>query len=269
MRVVITGASSGIGAACARHLAAAGHDVLTAARSDEDLERARASGWTPLRIDVTDDASIAVAAREAGAVDGLVNNAGISVAAPLEFLPIDDLRRQFEVNVIGQVAVTQAFLPALRGSKGRIVFMGSIAGRVALPLLGAYAASKFALEAISDSLRRELRAHGVHVAIVRPGAVATPIWDKSIDEANRRRAAMPPEAEGTYGKLLALVESGAREAAARGIDPVEVAKAVEHALTAARPRTRYLVGSDARQRAAVARVLPDRAMDALVDRALR
>jgi NAD(P)-dependent dehydrogenase (short-subunit alcohol dehydrogenase family) len=269
MRVVITGASSGIGEACARHLAAAGHDVLAAARADRDLERIREAGWTPLRIDVADPASSERAARYAGAVDGLVNNAGISVAGPLEFLPLEDLRRQLEVNVVGQVAVTQAFLPALRASRGRIVNMGSIAGRVALPLLGPYAASKHALEAISDSLRRELRPHGVHVSIVRPGSVSTGIWDKGIEDANRRRAAMPAEAERVYGGMLDAIERGAREAAARGVDAVEVARAVEHALTSPRPRTRYWVGSDARRRGPVARVLPDRVMDALIARALR
>ena len=269
MRVVITGASSGIGEACARHLAAAGHDVLAAARKPADLERIASLGWTPLAIDVTDPGSARAAAAEAGRVDGLVNNAGVSVAGPLEFVPVDDLRRQLEVNVVGQVAVTQAFLPALRAARGRIVNMGSISGRVALPALGPYAASKYALEAVSDSLRRELRPHGVHVAIVRPGSIATPIWEKGTDEARARRAEMPPEAERVYGQLLDALTKGAEEAAARAIDPVEVARCVEHALTARRPRTRYLVGADARQRAGVARVVPDRVMDALIARELR
>jgi NAD(P)-dependent dehydrogenase (short-subunit alcohol dehydrogenase family) len=269
VRVVITGASSGIGEACARHLAAAGHEVLAGARKDSDLDHIRSRGWTALRLDVTDADSVRAAAEQAGRVDGLVNNAGVSVAGPLEFVPIEDLRRQFEVNVVGQVAVTQAFLPALRASRGRIVNMGSIAGRVALPALGPYAASKYALEAISDSLRRELRAHGVHVAIIRPGSIATAIWEKGKEDALARRAGMPQEGERVYGELLDALQQGAEEAAARGIDPVEVAKCVEHALTARRPRTRYLVGSDAKQRAGVARVVPDRLMDALIARELK
>jgi NAD(P)-dependent dehydrogenase (short-subunit alcohol dehydrogenase family) len=268
MRVLVTGASSGIGRACCLRLAGRGHEVLASARGDADLERLRAAGWTPLRIDVTDPASIEAAAAQAGAVDGLVNNAGISVAAPLEYVPIEDLRRQLEVNVVGQVVVTQAFLAGLRARRGRIVYMGSIAGRVALPLMGPYAASKHALEAISDALRRELRPHGVHVAIVRPGSIATPIWEKGSGEAERRRAEMPEEGERVYGALLRAGLAGARDAAERGLDPDEVAKAVEHALTARRPRSRYLVGRDARGRAAVARVVPDRVLDALIARAL-
>jgi NAD(P)-dependent dehydrogenase (short-subunit alcohol dehydrogenase family) len=268
VRVVVTGASSGIGQACCRRLARGGHEVLAGARRDEDLERLRAAGWTPLRIDVTDPGTIEAAATHAGAVDGLVNNAGISVAGPLEYIPIEDLRRQLEVNVVGQVAVTQALLPGLRARRGRIVNMGSIAGRVALPLMGPYAASKYALEAISDALRRELRPHGVHVAIVRPGSIATPIWEKGTAEAERRRAEMPEEGERVYGDLLRAGLAGAQETAARGLDPDEVAKAVEHALTARRPRTRYLVGRDAQGRAGVARVVPDRVLDALIARAL-
>jgi NAD(P)-dependent dehydrogenase (short-subunit alcohol dehydrogenase family) len=269
VRVVITGASSGIGEACARRLAAGGHHVLAGARSEEDLARFRAQGWTPLRMEMTDPDSAHEAAREAGWVDALVNNAGISVAGPLELLPLEDLRHQLEVNVTGQLAVTQAFLPALRASRGRIVNMGSIAGRLALPVLGPYAMSKFALEGMTDSLRRELRPHGVWVAIVRPGSIATPIWDKGIAEARERRAQLPPEGERIYGELLSAAQAGAEEIAARGVPASEVADAVEHALTARRPRTRYLVGKDARQRAIAAYLLPDRVMDALIDRVLR
>lgn len=268
MRVVVTGASSGIGEACARHLAAAGHDVIAGIRSPEDGDRLRSESITPVRMDVTDPATLAAAAEQAGAVDGLVCNAGLSVAAPLEVVPLDELRRQLEVNVVGQVATLQAFLPAIRAARGRVVTMGSIAGRVALPVLGPYAASKYALEAITDSLRREMREHGVQVSIVRPGAIATRIWEKGTGDAQRMRAELDPSAEAVYGRLLDRIEAGAREAAARGLDPVEVAKAVEHALTARRPKTRYLIGSDAKQRAGVARVVPDRVMDRLIARQL-
>src|SRR5688500_17312082 len=173
--VLVTGASTGIGHATALHLAELGFDAVGAVRKDEDAERLRAEGLRAVQLDVTDAGTIA-AAREAlgdGPLAGLVNNAGIGVAAPLEFLPLDRLRHQLEVNLIGQVAVTQAFLPALRAARGRIVNVSSIGGRVALPLLGAYNASKFALEGASDSLRRELRGQGVDVIVIEPGGVKT------------------------------------------------------------------------------------------------
>src|SRR5688572_13823374 len=161
--VLVTGASTGIGEATVLHLRELGFDPVAAVRKDEDAERLEAGGLRTARIDVTDVDSIAAARADLGdgPLAGLVNNAGIAVAAPLEFLPLDQLRYQLEVNLIGQVAVTQQFLPALRAGRGRIVNVSSIGGRVALPLVGAYNASKFALEAVSDSLRRELPSHGV------------------------------------------------------------------------------------------------------------
>lgn len=270
--VIVTGASSGIGEACALRLARSGHDVFAGARKDEDL--AALDGLheriTPLKLDVADESSVTAAKEQVGdrALAGLVNNAGISVTGPLEFLPLEELRRQLEVNVIGQVGVTQAFLPGLRAAPGRIVFIGSVGGRVALPLLSPYNASKFALEGIADSLRRELRALGVHVAIVEPGAVATKIWDKGIGEADNLRAEAPPEAEAVYGKLMDSVRGEATNAARNAVPPDEVAQAVEHALTAAKPRTRYPVGSDAKQRIRAAALLPDRIFDRLVARQL-
>ena len=223
-----------------------------------------------MRLDVTDVAQIA-AARDAvdGALAGLVNNAGVAVAAPLEFLPLDQLRRQLEVNLIGQVAVIQAFLPALRRAGGRIVNVSSIGGRVAAPLLSPYNASKFALEAVSDSLRRELRGQGVGVIVVEPGGIKTPIWKKGGEVANELIAGMPPEAERLYGRLIAGVQKEtARIERERGLPPRAVAEVIGKALTADRPRTRYLVGSDAKARAQLARLLPDRAMDWLIGRAL-
>src|SRR3954471_14417569 len=168
--VVITGASTGIGATCAAHLSSLGFRVFAGVRKPEDAERAREAGHEPLTIDVTDPESIRSAVEQVGdaPLSGLVNNAGIAVAGPLEFIPIDEFRRQLDVNVVGQVAVTQAFLPALRRSRGRVVFVGSIAGRSALPFLGAYAASKFAVEAVTDALRVELRPWGIDVAVVEP-----------------------------------------------------------------------------------------------------
>ena len=193
-----------------------------------------------------------------------MNNAGIAIAAPLEFLPPDELARQLDVNVVGQVRVTQAFLPALRAARGRIVFVGSVGGRSALPFLGAYAASKFALEAITDSLRVELAPWRMHVSIVEPGTIATPMWTKP----QRAVQEMPPEVAELYGERIEKFRSLAqRRSAGKGVPPEEVAKAIEHALTAKTPKTRYLVGPDAKRRARLQR-LPDRTRDRLLQRFL-
>jgi NAD(P)-dependent dehydrogenase (short-subunit alcohol dehydrogenase family) len=270
--IIVTGASTGIGEACARRLALGGFDVYAGVRKDEDAERVDAihDRVKPLRIDVADEASIAAARQEVGdgPLAGLVNNAGISVTGPLEFVPLDEFRRQLEVNVIGQIAVTQAFLPGIRAAQGRIVNMGSVGGRVAAPLLSPYAGSKFAMEGISDSLRRELRPLGVHVAIVEPGAVATEIWRKGVAAADELIESAPPEAEVVYGKVIAAIRAQAAKATERAIPPDEVAKVVEHALTAGKPRTRYVVGREAKMRIRVSGLLPDRAFDALIARAL-
>ncbi len=276
--VIVTGASTGIGEATADHLHSLGFSVLAGVRSPEDAGRVAARGlerMSPLPLDVTDPASIAAAADQvedelgADGLAGLVNNAGIAVSAPLEFVPIEDLRRQLEVNVIGQVAVTQSLLPLLRVAQGRVVNMGSIGGRVALPLVGPYAASKFALEAITDTLRREVRDQGIEVMVIEPGGIKTPIWEKGTAIAGRIAAGSPPEVEPLYGKLIEGMRRGsARIATDTGLPPSAVAEVVGTALTAARPRTRYLVGRDARLRAVAARIVPDRAFDWLVYRAL-
>jgi NAD(P)-dependent dehydrogenase (short-subunit alcohol dehydrogenase family) len=269
--VLVTGASTGIGEATALHLRELGFEPVAGVRRDEDAERLRGQGLRTVKLDVTDEAQIAAARGELGdgALAGLVNNAGVAVAAPLEFLPVEQLRRQLEINVVGQVAVTQAFLPALRRAGGRIVNVSSIGGRVALPLLAAYNASKFALEAVSDSLRRELRQQGVDVIVIEPGGVKTPIWGKGNELAASMMAAMPPEAERLYGRM---VEAVRRETAKieheRGLPPRAVAEVIGRALTVSRPRTRYVVGSNARLRARMAAVLPDRVMDRLIGRSL-
>jgi NAD(P)-dependent dehydrogenase (short-subunit alcohol dehydrogenase family) len=270
--VVVTGASSGIGEACALRLARGGFDVFAGVRKDEDAERAAAlhERVRPLKIDVADEASVDAAKQEVGdgPVAGLVNNAGISVTGPLEFVPLAEFRRQLEVNVIGQIAATQAFLPGIRAARGRIVNIGSVGGKVAVPLLSPYAGSKFAMEGITDSLRRELRPLGVHVAIVEPGAIATEIWRKGTAAAEELLADAPPDSEAVYGKLIAAVRVEAAKATKRAIPPDEVAKVVEHALTADKPRARYPVGRDAKMRIRVAGLLSDRAFDALVARQL-
>ena len=276
---VVTGASSGIGEATARHLDSLGFTVFAGVRKPADAERVDAAGSERLRaleLDVTDADSVAAAAekvREATAGTGLaalVNNAGIAVTAPLEFVPIDELRNQLEVNVIGQVAVTQALLPGLRAARGRIVNVSSIGGRIGLPLAGPYAASKFALEAISDSLRRELRHLGVKVVVIEPGGVKTPIWDKGTDTADAMLAKAPPEAEQLYGGLTRSMRAEAHKIATdTGVEPSVVAETIGKALTTERPKTRYLVGRDAKTRDAANRVLPDRAFDALIARTLK
>jgi NAD(P)-dependent dehydrogenase (short-subunit alcohol dehydrogenase family) len=268
--VLVTGASTGIGEATALRLKGVGWDVVAGARKDADLERLREAGLTPVRLDVTDPDTIAAARDELGgrALGGLVNNAGVAFGAPIEFVPIDDLRRQLEVNVVGQVAVIQAFLPALREGSGRIVNVSSIGGRIALPMVGPYAASKFALEAISDSLRRELRPWGIHVALVEPGAVATPIWEKGRETADRLEAQMGQEARTLYGGLADRIREETEKIAERGVHPDEVAKVIERALTASRPKLRYVVGRDAKMRLKIKALAGDRRFDALIARTL-
>ena len=269
--VLVTGASTGIGEATVQHLRELGFDPIAAVRKDEDAERLAGQGFRTTRIDVTDAEQIAAAREALGdePLAGLVNNAGIAVAAPLEFLPIDRLRQQLEINLIGQVAVTQAFLPALRRARGRIVNVSSIGGRVGLPLVGAYNASKFGLEGLSDSLRRELRGQGVDVILIEPGGVKTPIWKKGEQLADEMLDDVPPEAERLYGRLIETVRQGTQRIAREtGIEPREVAEVIGKALTASRPRARYLVGNDAKQRAVMAALLPDRVMDRLIGRAL-
>jgi NAD(P)-dependent dehydrogenase (short-subunit alcohol dehydrogenase family) len=269
--VLVTGASTGIGEATAFHLRELGFEAVAGVRRDEDAERLEGQGLHTVRLDVTDEAQIAAALEGVGdrVLAGLVNNAGVAVAAPLEYVPLDEFRRQLEVNLIGQVAVIQAFLPALRRAGGRIVNVSSIGGRVALPLLSPYNASKFALEAVSDSLRRELRPQGVDVIVIEPGGIKTPIWNKGNKLADELISRMPPEAERLYGRLVVGVRrETVKIERERGLPPRAVAEVIGRALTVERPRTRYVVGRDAKVRANLARLLPDRAMDRLIGRAL-
>jgi len=267
--VLVTGASTGIGEATARHLRGLGFDVLAGVRKDEDAERLGAAGIDTIRLDVTDSGSIeALRERFAdGPLAGVVNNAGVAVAGPLEFIPIEDLRRQLDVNLVGQMAVTQAVLPALRRARGRIVNVSSIGGRLALPMVGPYAASKFGLEGLSDALRREVARFGIEVVLIEPGGVKTPIWSKSTAAADQMAEGMPPEAEQLYGKLMDTIRAESQKISTKtGIEPSEVAEAIGTALTASKPKTRYLVGKDAKGRWAVAKRVPDRVMDRLIAR---
>jgi NAD(P)-dependent dehydrogenase (short-subunit alcohol dehydrogenase family) len=215
-------------------------------------------------LDVTDSDAVARGVAGIEELDALVDNAGIGIAGPLEVFPADELTRQLDVNVVGQLRVVQALLPALRRRRGRIVVMGSISGRSALPFLGAYAMSKFALEAMADALRVELAPFGIHVAIVEPGTIATPIWTKP----QRSASDFSPEAAELYGERLDRFRRLAAQRSANNAVPAdEVAKAVEHALTAKKPKTRYLVGPDAKRRARVQK-LPDRLRDKVLTRFL-
>jgi len=265
--VVVTGASSGIGLACTTRLVGSGRRVFGGVRSPEDGARLRALGAEPVELDVTDAEQIAAAATTVGdRLDGLVANAGIAIAAPLELVPLDELRRQLEVNLVGQVAVAQAFLPALRAARGRIVLMGSIGGRSALPFLGPYAASKHALEAVADSLRVELRPWRIEVSIVEPASIRTAVWEKGAARAEEISRSLDPERARLYADAAARFRAVALSRGPGG-DPDDVARAVEHALTAARPKARYLVGRDAHLRAWIER-LPTRARDRLLAKAL-
>ena len=273
--VVVTGASTGIGEATTEHLRSLGFDVFAGVRNDEDAERARARGLKAVKLDVTDPGSIESARGEVeagldgGRLAGLVNNAGVAISGPIEFISPDELTRQLDINVVGQVRVTQAFMKLLRRDRGRVVNISSIGGRLALPLVGPYAASKFALEAVSDSLRREVRSQGIEVVVVEPGAIKTPIWGKGNAAADAMLADAPPEAEQLYGDMIqALRAETVKIEEDRGLPPEEVAKVVGVALTARKPKTRYLVGRDAKMRAAMAKRLPDRLMDSLIGRAL-
>jgi len=273
--VVVTGASTGIGRATALRLAALGFRVLAGVRRPPDGERlvSDASGaLTTLTLDVTDDGSIEAAAgeveRAAGAAGlrGLVNNAGIAEPAPVELLPLDVLRRQLEVNVVGQVAVTQALLPLLRRARGRIVNVSSVGGRVSSPALGAYSASKFALEALSDSLRIELRPWGIDVVVVEPGSIRTEIWRRGESKADSLLERLPAQRRALYEPLFDGMRRLSARSQRRAIAPDRVAARIARALTARRPRTRYVVGADARLQMALSAALPDRAYDALVRR---
>jgi NAD(P)-dependent dehydrogenase (short-subunit alcohol dehydrogenase family) len=271
---LITGASTGIGRATARELAGRGWDVLAGIRDEASAPELRAEGAgriEPVTLDVTDGAQIeAVRAlvdrRSEHGLDALVNNAGIGVGGPLELVALEELRRQFEVNVFAQVAITSALLPALRRARGRIVFLSSIGGRVAMAFTAPYAASKHAVEALADALRVELRTSGVQVALIEPGSVATPIWDKAGAEAERLE--IPAELSSAYGHVPAAMEKTLRETARRGVPPERVAHVIAGALAARRMRARYLVGLDARAMLTLRRLLPDHVFDGVARRAL-
>ncbi|MGF1470745.1 MAG: SDR family NAD(P)-dependent oxidoreductase [Rubrobacteraceae bacterium] len=273
--VLVTGASKGIGRATALRLDLLGWRVFAGVRNEtaaEDLKRQASGKLVPVRLDVADEGTISAAKEEIsgrvgeGGLEGLVNNAGIAVAAPLEFIPMDAFREQMEVNLTGQLAVTQEFLPLLRRAEGRIVNLSSIGGRLSTPMIGPYHASKFGLEALSDALRVELRPWGIEVILIEPGAIATPIWEVSSAAADRLLDRMPSRVHELYGRQIAAAKANAARTGSGGAPPETVARTIEKALTARRPKTRYLVGTDARIAAAVATRLPTRLRDRLLSR---
>ena len=267
--VFVTGASTGIGHACAIDLDRRGLRVYAGVRKEADAEslRKESARIEPVILDVTDQATIDAAAKQIDELYGLVNNAGITVPGPLEYLPVDELRRQFEVNLFGQIAVTQAFLPLIRKARGRIVFVSSVGGRTPPPpFMGPYQASKHALETVADALRVELGPSGIDVVLIQPGSIATPMWEKGLSEGDRLAAALPAEAVERYGEAVGKVRNLAASLGKRGIPAEKVAEKVALALTARRPRIRYLVGTDARAQAALFAVMSDRMRDRLYGR---
>lgn len=269
--VVVTGASTGIGAASARELARRGFHVIAGVRRDRDADALRADGIEPVILDITEPDHIArLAARfEDDSLRALVNNAAVQFNAPVEALPLSEWRRQFEVNLFGHIAVTQALLPALLRNSGRVVNISSVGGRVAMPTYGPYAGTKFALEAVSDSLRRELAPLGVRVVVVEPGAIRTEMGDRVVATANRLAAAMSPEHRDRYGRLIQATNAHSAAHMPRGKPADDAARVIAKAVTAAKPRTRYTIGRDAAMITCLSRVLPDRMLDRILAASLR
>jgi NAD(P)-dependent dehydrogenase (short-subunit alcohol dehydrogenase family) len=273
--VVVTGASTGIGRATALLLDEKGYTVFAGVRKQEDaksLSEAGSDRLTPITIDVTEQSSIASAQKEVeGAVGkdglaGLVNNAGVGGGGPIEFMPLDSFRDTLEVNLVGQIAVTQAFMPLLRQARGTIVFIASIGGRVATPFLSPYNASKFGIEALGESLRAELKPWDIDVAVVEPGSIDTQIWAKGADRAAETVEGLSPDARRLYGKQLVRFGEVLNETADRGIHPDKVAKVIHKAIRSDKPRHRYLVGTDAKVAARLKGTLPERTFSKLVAR---
>lgn len=273
--VIVTGASTGIGRATALRLDASGWRVFAGVRDPaaaESLRQAGSERLTPLTLDVTDPEQIAAAAARVeeeseNGLHGLVNNAGVAIPGPLETIPLEDFRRQLEVNLVAYVAVTQAMLHSIRKAKGRVVFVSSIGGRMAFPFGGPYHASKFGTEAIGDVFRQELRPWGLRVAIIEPGSIDTPIWERGQRKATEIEA-KAPKTDLLYGAAIEKFRKLIQDTAERGIPPEKVAKAIAHALESNRPRTRYLVGLDAKVQARLKPLIPTPLFDRIVARTL-
>ena len=271
--VVVTGASSGIGASVARELARRGFHVLAGVRRDRDADAIRTAGIEPVILDITEPEQVeAIAARVAAdprPLHALVNNAGVQVNGPVEALPMAQWRRVFEVNLFGHIALTQALLPALLRSRGRVINISSVGGRIAMATYGAYAGAKFALEAVSDSLRREVAPLGVSVVVVEPGGVRTEMAARGVATANQLAAEMTPEQDERYGGLVQAINTLMATGTASGVSADAAARVIAKAVTTRRPRTRYTIGRDAARIIRLARILPDRTLDRLIAANLR
>ncbi len=269
---MVTGASSGIGRACALTLDRHGFQVFAGVRKERDadaLRDAASDRLIPLFIDVTDQTTIAHATAEvndavgSAGLSGLVNNAGIGVSGPVEYLPLDDLRYQFDVNVFGQIAVTEAFLPLLRSAHGRVVNIGSVGDRIAIPFGGALCASKSAFASLNDALRLELRPWGIHVCLIEPASISTPAADKMLGANEKTIQQLPSDGAERYAALCRTFIQRFVQREKNGSSPDVVAAVVLEALTAPKPKTRYPVGKDARLLTLLAWLMPDRWLDPL------
>ncbi|WP_145865692.1 SDR family NAD(P)-dependent oxidoreductase [Streptomyces capillispiralis] len=271
--IVVTGASTGMGASAARELARRGFHVLAGVRRDRDADAIRSTGIEPVILDITRSEQVeALAARVADdprALHALVNNAGVQVNAPVEALPMTEWRRVFDVNLFGHIAVTQALLPALLRSKGRVINISSVGGKFAMATYGAYAGAKFALEAVSDSLRREVAPLGVQVVVVEPGGVRTEMAARGVETANRLAARMTPEQDERYGSLVRANNELMTSGTASGLTADAAARVIARAVTARRPRTRYTAGRDAALIVRLGPMLSDRTLDRVLAANLR
>lgn len=271
--MIVTGASTGMGAATARNLARRGFHVLAGVRRDSDGEPLRTDGIEPVILDITDRDHVAALAarveRDSRPLRALVNNAGIPGAGPVEVTPLDQWRRIFEVNVFGHVAVTQALLPALLRDKGRIVNITSLNGKVSMAGYGPYAASKFAMEAVSDALRNELAPDGVQVVVVEPGGVKTEMSRTGLAALTRLEEGMTPGQHARYGALMQAIPSHVAAFTSAGVTAEVAAERIARAVTDPRPRTRYSIGATAAFLIWASRILPDRLLDRMTTSDLR
>lgn len=271
--IVVTGASTGMGAATAKELARRGFHVIAGVRRQADADAVRSEGIEPHILDITVESDVAaIAERVTGdprPLRALINNAGIAVNAPVETLPLSEWRRQFEVNLFGHIAMTQALFAALLGSSGTVVNISSVGGKVVLPTYGAYAGSKFALEAVSDALRREVGNTGIKVVVVEPGAVKTEMAERGIATAEALMADMTHAQLRRYGDLATAITAQARSFNDTGISAEYAARVIAKAATATRPKTRYTIGRDSAMLVRIARVASDRVLDRLTRLALR
>jgi NAD(P)-dependent dehydrogenase (short-subunit alcohol dehydrogenase family) len=271
--VLVTGASTGIGRATALLLDRRGYRVFAGVRKDEDAKSLSDQGsdrLEPVKLDVTKQRSISAARKKIEeavgdeGLAGLVNNAGVGGGGPVEMLPIEHFREVIEINLVGQLAVTQAFLPLIRKATGTIVFIASIGGRIASPFMSPYNTSKFGVEALGESLRQELKPWDIDVVVIEPGSIDTEIWRKGEETMRDLVSEMPEEARRLYGKQVTRFGEVLSETAKRGISPEKVAEVIHKAISSDNPRYRYLVGTDARIAGRLKGTLPDRAFSKLI-----